>query len=362
MPRRPGQDAAPRGPRRASSPTCATTTTPAQLAELDIAPFELVVVNLYPFAADGRLGRRARRVRRADRHRRADDGPRRGQEPPAASPSSSRPGRYAEVARRPRRPAASRWTQRKRLAGEAFAHTAAYDVAVASWFAGSLAPADERAASRRSLGATWQRARTCCATARTRTRRRRSTSARPAPARPRARPSSCTARRCPTTTTSTPTPPARGARLRPRRRRDHQARQPVRHRRRRRRRRGPPQGARLRPGVGVRRGHRRQPPGHGRAGPADRRDLHRGRRRPGVRRRRGRGAPAQDDHPGAAHRRPRRPRARAAAGHRRRAAAARRRPRRAGRRPGHLDEPDRRRGRPARRCATSPSPGGPAGS
>ena len=76
-------------------------------------------------------------------------------------------------------------------------------------------------------------------------------------------PSSCTARRCPTTTTSTPTP-----RCAPRTtsrdpvRRDHQARQPVRHRGRRRRRRGPRQGARLRPGVGVRRRHRDQPAGH----------------------------------------------------------------------------------------------------
>ena len=42
-------------------------------------------------------------------------------------------------------------------------------------------------------------------------------------------------------------------------RRDHQARQPVRHRGRRRHRRGAPQGARLRPGVGVRRRDRGQP-------------------------------------------------------------------------------------------------------
>ena len=41
-------------------------------------------------------------------------------------------------------------------------------------------------------------------------------------------------------------------------RRDHQARQPVRHRGRRRRRRGAPQGARLRPGLGVRRRDRHQ--------------------------------------------------------------------------------------------------------
>ena len=69
-------------------------------------------------------------------------------------------------------------------------------------------------------------------------------------------------------------------------RRDHQARQPVRHRGRRRRRRGAPQGARLRPGLGVRRRHRDQPAGDGRDGRAGGRGLHRGRRRAGVRRRR----------------------------------------------------------------------------
>ena len=46
-------------------------------------------------------------------------------------------------------------------------------------------------------------------------------------------------------------------------RRDHQARQPVRHRGRRRRRRGAPQGARVRPGLGVRRRDRHQRAGVG---------------------------------------------------------------------------------------------------
>ena len=66
-------------------------------------------------------------------------------------------------------------------------------------------------------------------------------------------------------------------------RRDHQARQPVRHRASaRRRRRGAPQGARLRPGVGLRRRHRGQPAGHRPDGRAGRRGLHRGRRRAGA--------------------------------------------------------------------------------
>ncbi|CAM5528795.1 Bifunctional purine biosynthesis protein PurH OS=Streptomyces microflavus OX=1919 GN=purH PE=4 SV=1 [Streptomyces microflavus] len=89
-------------------------------------------------------------------------------------------------------------TARKRLAAEAFQHTAAYDVAVASWFVDGYAPADDWAS--RSSWATPSPVRTSCATARTRTS--------PPPSTPRApavwpRRSSCTARRCRTTTTDT---------------------------------------------------------------------------------------------------------------------------------------------------------------
>ncbi len=53
-----------------------------QLIAASIAPFELVVVNLYPFAAAAeRPGHHARRARRGDRHRRAVDGPCRREEP-----------------------------------------------------------------------------------------------------------------------------------------------------------------------------------------------------------------------------------------------------------------------------------------
>ena len=66
--------------------------------------------------------------------------------------------------------------QRRRLAAQAYAHTAAYDAAVSSWFAASYAP-DEVA--RRPAGRTSSPrcgpATTRCATARTRTRRRRCT-------------------------------------------------------------------------------------------------------------------------------------------------------------------------------------------
>ena len=82
--------------------------------------------------------------------------------------------------------------------------------------------------------------------------------------------------------------------------RDHQARQPVRHRGRRRRRRGAPQGARLRPGVGVRRRDRDQRAGDGRDGRAGRRDLHRGRRRAGYEDGAVEILAAQEEHPAAA--------------------------------------------------------------
>ena len=53
-----------------------------QLLAAAIAPFELVVVNLYPFeAAAQRPGPRVRCARRGDRHRRPVDGPGGGQEP-----------------------------------------------------------------------------------------------------------------------------------------------------------------------------------------------------------------------------------------------------------------------------------------
>src|SRR6267378_4413082 len=69
------------------------------------------------------------------------------------------PSRYADVLAAL---AAGGFTldQRRALAAEAFAHTAAYDVAVASWFASAYAP-DETAREAgwpRVAGALWQRA------------------------------------------------------------------------------------------------------------------------------------------------------------------------------------------------------------
>ena len=191
------------------------------------------------------------------------------------------PTAYPAVHRGARATAGSRWPQRRALAARAFADIAEYDVAVAQWCAQTLAaPRTGRArrAGRRSPA--WRCAGGGAALRREpapggRALRRPGRAARAGPGA-----SSCTARRCPTTTTSTPT--RRGGRRNDFDRaggRHHQARQPVRHRGRRGRRRGAPQGARLRPGLRVRRRDRGQPAGHRRAGRAGRGDLHRGDRR-----------------------------------------------------------------------------------
>ena len=206
VPRRPGQDAAPARCTPASSPTAASTPTSQQLAELGVEPFDLVVSNLYPFTADRRLGRDARRVRRADRHRRPVDGARRRQEPPLgrdrhlarrATPTCSRrspAGGFTLAAAPARSPPRRSCTPRRTTSPSR-----------PGW--ATCSPTPPTAPASRRGSARPGRRRRCCATARTRTSRPRSTSTASA-RRPRRRPSSCTARRCPTTTTSTPTPPA----------------------------------------------------------------------------------------------------------------------------------------------------------
>ncbi|MDQ2816555.1 MAG: bifunctional phosphoribosylaminoimidazolecarboxamide formyltransferase/IMP cyclohydrolase, partial [Actinomycetota bacterium] len=130
----------------------------AQLAELGIEPFQLVVSNLYPFEASVASGASpAECVEQID----------------IGGPSMVRaaaknhgsvaviidPSRYADVLAAL---AGGGFTldQRRHLAAEAFAHTAAYDVAVASWFASAYAP-DETAREGgwpQVTGAVWRRA------------------------------------------------------------------------------------------------------------------------------------------------------------------------------------------------------------
>ncbi|GAB4084255.1 bifunctional phosphoribosylaminoimidazolecarboxamide formyltransferase/IMP cyclohydrolase [Myceligenerans cantabricum] len=106
-----------------------------QLADLDIAPFELVVVNLYPFARTVDSGAEPDAVvEQID-----IGGPSMVRAAAKNHPSVAvvvDPSRYGDVAAAV---AAGGFTlaQRKALAAAAFAHTADYDVAVAEWFARS---------------------------------------------------------------------------------------------------------------------------------------------------------------------------------------------------------------------------------
>ncbi|WP_416984097.1 bifunctional phosphoribosylaminoimidazolecarboxamide formyltransferase/IMP cyclohydrolase [Streptomyces sp. T028] len=125
-----------------------------QLAELGVEPFDLVVVNLYPFretvasgASDDECVEQIdiggpSMVRAAAKNH------------PSVAVVTS-PARYGDVLAAVQSGGFD-LAARKRLAAEAFQHTAAYDVAVASWFASSYAPVDE---SRFPdfLGATWER-------------------------------------------------------------------------------------------------------------------------------------------------------------------------------------------------------------
>jgi phosphoribosylaminoimidazolecarboxamide formyltransferase/IMP cyclohydrolase len=112
------------------------------LAELDIEPFDLVVVNLYPFretVAGGASQDEA--IEQID-----VGGPamiRAAAKNHASVAVVVSPGDYPELAAAVRGPGFD-LAARRRLAARAFAHTAAYDVAVSSWFASVVAP-DETA-------------------------------------------------------------------------------------------------------------------------------------------------------------------------------------------------------------------------
>jgi phosphoribosylaminoimidazolecarboxamide formyltransferase/IMP cyclohydrolase len=114
----------------------------ARLDELGIAPFQLLVSNLYPFEAAVSSGAPpAECVEQID-----IGGPamvRAAAKNHAHVAVITDPSRYADVEAAV---AAGGFTleQRQRLAARAYAHTAAYDAAVASWFASAYAP-DETA-------------------------------------------------------------------------------------------------------------------------------------------------------------------------------------------------------------------------
>ena len=209
VPRRSGEDAAPARARRDPRRPAQAETTGASSSELGIAPFDLVVVNLYPFAETVASGAAPDEcVEQID-----IGGPSMVRAAAKNHPSVAVVTSPDAVRRRPRRRRRRRLHPR-RSAGASpprrSSHTATYDVAVASWIGSVVAPDDGGTRlpglDRRAPGSArdvlrygenpHQRGRAL--------RRRRTTS--PGSRRP----SSCTARRCPTTTTSTPTP--RGAR------------------------------------------------------------------------------------------------------------------------------------------------------
>ncbi len=275
----------------------------AQLAELGIEPFQLLVSNLYPFEATVASGASPEQcVEQID-----IGGP--SMVRAAAKNHGSvavviEPSRYADVLAAV---AEGGFTldQRRQLAAEAFAHTAAYDLAVASWFASAYAP-DETARDGgwpKVAGALWRRADVLrygenphqrgalytdisAERAGLEPRRRRARGHRRGGAAPRQGHVVQQLR-------GRGRGAARGVRLRRAVRGHHQALQPVRDRDRRRPRRRARQGARLRPGLGVRRGDRGQRAGDRGAGPADRRRVHRGGDRARFRRR-GAGHPVRE--------------------------------------------------------------------
>src|SRR4051812_46875174 len=108
----------------------------AQLADLGVEPFDLVVSNLYPFVQTVASGASPDEcVEQID-----IGGPSMVRAAAKNHPSVAivtSPGRYADVLAAV---AAGGFTleQRRRLAAEAFAHTAAYDVQVASWMGSVL--------------------------------------------------------------------------------------------------------------------------------------------------------------------------------------------------------------------------------
>jgi phosphoribosylaminoimidazolecarboxamide formyltransferase / IMP cyclohydrolase len=139
----------------------ADTADPAHRAQLDslgIEPFQLLVSNLYPFGATVASGAPpAECVEQID-----IGGPamvRAAAKNHASVAVITDPSRYADVLAAA---AGGGFTldQRRELAAEAFAHTAAYEIAVATWFAAVYAP-DGPARDTgwpRVTGAVWRRA------------------------------------------------------------------------------------------------------------------------------------------------------------------------------------------------------------
>ncbi|NNU26806.1 bifunctional phosphoribosylaminoimidazolecarboxamide formyltransferase/IMP cyclohydrolase [Isoptericola sediminis] len=128
-----------------------------QLRDLEIEPFDLVVVNLYPFAETVASGAAPDAVvEQID-----IGGPSMVRAAAKNHPSVAvvvDPARYDDVTAAAQAGGFT-FAERKRLAAAAFAHTATYDVAVSAWFASAYAP-DEAATTSGMpdvVGATYER-------------------------------------------------------------------------------------------------------------------------------------------------------------------------------------------------------------
>ncbi len=127
-----------------------------QLADLEIEPFDLVVVNLYPFTDTVASGATPDEcVEQID-----IGGPSMVRAAAKNHPSVAvvtSPSRYDDVLTAV---GAGGFTlaERQRLAAEAFAHTASYDVAVASWMGSVLTDTSDGTGFPAWVGATWEKA------------------------------------------------------------------------------------------------------------------------------------------------------------------------------------------------------------
>ena len=127
-----------------------------QLEELGVEPFELVVVNLYPFVATVASGASPDEcVEQID-----IGGPSMVRAAAKNHPSVAvvtDPADYDSVVDAVRGGGFT-LEQRRQLAARAFVHTATYDVAVASWMGNVLAPTDDGSGFPAWVGGAWNRA------------------------------------------------------------------------------------------------------------------------------------------------------------------------------------------------------------
>jgi phosphoribosylaminoimidazolecarboxamide formyltransferase/IMP cyclohydrolase len=126
------------------------------LVELGVEPFDLVIVNLYPFTATVASGATPDEcVEQID-----IGGPSMVRAAAKNHPSVAvvvDPAGYGAVLDSVR---AGGFTveERRRLAGEAFRHTAEYDLAVATWMGNVVAPTDDGTGFPHWIGSSWKRA------------------------------------------------------------------------------------------------------------------------------------------------------------------------------------------------------------